>query len=78
MRAGISRRTINHIGKDFFRLRIGIGHPGDRNLVVNFVLKNPSREDLHKIEDAIHRTINIMPTLLAGKYEKAMQELHTR
>ena len=72
------RDIINHIGKDFFRLRIGIGHPGDKNLVVNFVLKNPSRDDLHKIEEANSRTIKIMPTLLSGKYEIAMQELHTK
>lgn len=72
------RDIINHIGKDFFRLRIGIGHPGDRNQVVNYVLKNPSRDDLHKIEDANRDSINIMPTLLAGHFEKAMQELHTK
>lgn len=72
------RDIINHIGKEFYRLRIGIGHPGDRNQVVNFVLKNPSREDLEKIENANQHSINIMPTLLAGKFETAMQELHSR
>ncbi len=72
------RDIINHIGKDFFRLRIGIGHPGDRNLVVNYVLKNPSKEDCDSIKDANQKSIHIMPTLLAGKFEKAMQELHTR
>lgn len=72
------RDIINHIGKEFFRLRIGIGHPGDRNQVVNYVLKNPSRDDLDKIADANQQSINIMPTLLAGQFEKAMQELHTK
>lgn len=72
------RDTINHIGKEFYRLRIGIGHPGDRNLVVNYVLKNPSKDDLQKIEDASQRFINIMPTLLDGRFDKAMQELHTK
>jgi len=72
------RDIINHIGKEFFRLRIGIGHPGDRNQVVNYVLKHPSRDDLGNIEDAIQKSINIMPTLFAGHYEKAMQELHTK
>ncbi len=72
------RDIINHIGKDFLRLRIGIGHPGDRNQVVNYVLKNPSAEDLSRIEDANQRTLKIIPTLLEGHFEKAMQALHTK
>jgi PTH1 family peptidyl-tRNA hydrolase len=72
------RDIINHVGKDFFRLRIGIGHPGDRNQVVNYVLKSPSSDDLGKIEDANWRTLKIIPTLLEGHFEKAMQELHTK
>lgn len=72
------RDIINHIGKEFFRLRIGIGHPGDRNQVVNYVLHDPSRIDLDKIMDANTQTLHIMPTLLAGEFEKAMQQLHTR
>ena len=72
------RDIINHLGKDFYRLRIGIGHPGDRNQVVNFVLKNPGKSELDKIEDANTRTLNILPTLLAGEVEKAMQQLHTK
>lgn len=72
------RDIINHISKDFFRLRIGIGHPGDRNQVVNYVLKNPSKEDLGKIEDAIQQTLDILPILLSGEFEKAMQQLHTK
>lgn len=72
------RDIINHLGKDFFRLRIGIGHPGDRNQVVSYVLKDPSKTDLGKIEDAGYQTLKIMPTLLSGEYEKAMQQLHTK
>jgi peptidyl-tRNA hydrolase, PTH1 family len=72
------RDIINHIGKDFFRLRIGIGHPGDRNQVVNYVLKNPSKIDLEQILDANQRSINVIPTLLSGEFEKAMQQLHTK
>lgn len=72
------RDIINHLGKEFFRLRIGIGHPGNRNQVVNYVLKAPSRIDLEKIEDACLQSVNIMPTLLSGEFEKAMQQLHTR
>ena len=42
---------------DFWRLRLGIGHPGDRNEVVNFVLKPPSRDEMHGIEQALHVTV---------------------
>ncbi len=72
------RDIINHIGKDFFRLRIGIGHPGDRNQVINYVLKNPSREDLTQIETANQQALDVLPTLLSGEFEKAMQQLHTK
>ena len=72
------RDIINHVGKDFLRLRIGIGHPGDRNQVVNYVLKAPSKTDREKIEDAIQRSLGILSTLLNGEIEKAMQQLHTQ
>lgn len=72
------RDTINQIGRDFLRLRIGIGHPGDRNQVVNYVLQTPSRSDLELIAEASERALDIMPILLAGDFEKAMQQLHTR
>ncbi|MBT3206546.1 MAG: aminoacyl-tRNA hydrolase [Gammaproteobacteria bacterium] len=72
------RDIINHLGKEFIRLRIGIGHPGDRNQVVNYVLKAPSKIDLERIEDASWQAIKIMPTLLSGEFEKAMQQLHTK
>jgi len=72
------RDIINHIGKDFLRLRIGIGHPGHRNQVVNYVLKAPCRDDQKKIDDAIAQALGIMPVLLSGEFEKAMQQLHTQ
>ncbi len=72
------RDIINRIGKDFLRLRIGIGHPGDRNQVVNYVLKAPSREDLAAIEEANRRSLDILPLLLDGQLDKAMQQLHSK
>ncbi|MBC8209517.1 MAG: aminoacyl-tRNA hydrolase [Gammaproteobacteria bacterium] len=72
------RDIINHIGKDFYRLRIGIGHPGDKNQVVNYVLHTPSKLELEGIQDANQRSVNIMPTLLSGELEKAMQQLHSK
>ncbi len=72
------RDIVNQIGKDFLRLRIGIGHPGDRNEVVNYVLKTPSREDLAAIEDAGERSLDILPLLLDGQLDRAMQQLHSK
>lgn len=64
-------------GQSFWRLRIGIGHPGDRDLVADYVLSSPSPADRGAIEDAIERSLAIVPELLAGKTEIAMQKLHS-
>ena len=64
-------------GNDFLRLRIGIGHPGHRDDVVDYVLKKPSREDKAAIDEAIADAIDVMPKILAGDIEAAMKQLHT-
>jgi PTH1 family peptidyl-tRNA hydrolase len=72
------RDIINHLGaRDFFRLRIGIGHPGDRNQVVNYVLHRPAVGERDAIESANQRTLEVMPLVLEGRIDKAMQALHT-
>lgn len=72
------RDIIIHLHEhDFYRLRIGIGHPGIRNQVVNYVLHQPSMEDLEAIKTANTKTLDIMPLILAGQIDKAMQILHT-
>jgi len=72
------RDTINHLGdKDFFRLRVGIGHPGDRDQVINYVLHRPSLPDKDLIEAANQRTLEVMPLVFEGRLDKAMQALHT-
>jgi PTH1 family peptidyl-tRNA hydrolase len=72
------RDTISHLGdKDFFRLRVGIGHPGDRDQVVNYVLHRPSVQDRDLIEAANQRTLDVMPQVFEGRLDKAMQALHT-
>jgi PTH1 family peptidyl-tRNA hydrolase len=69
---------INHLGtKDFFRLRIGIGHPGDRNQVINYVLHKASISDQSAIEEANQRSLDVMPQVFEGRLDKAMQALHT-
>ena len=65
---------------EFWRLRIGIGHP--RSLaqdaeVVDFVLHPPRREEAAAIDDAIARCLSALPPLLAGDAEAAMMRLHT-
>lgn len=72
------RDIINHLGtKEFFRLRIGIGHPGDRNQVINYVLHKPSISDQSAIEAANQRSLDVMPQVFEGRLDKAMQALHT-
>ena len=62
---------------DYWRLRIGIGHPGVKAEVVNWVLKKPLKEQREAIEDAIVRTLHAVPALLAGEMEKATLQIHT-
>ncbi len=72
------RDIIAHLGeREFFRLRVGIGHPGDRNQVVNYVLHKPSVVELDAIETANQRTLEVMPLVFEGRMDKAMQALHT-
>ena len=61
----------------FHRLRLGIGHPGDRNRVTDWVLGRPSALDEEAITDAITRGLNVLPLAVAGQFDKAMQLLHT-
>ena len=70
----ISQRLGSH---DYWRLRLGIGHPGDRNVVANYVLNKPSAEDRVDIDEAIGRSIEILPLCLAGDMQGAMQKLHS-
>jgi peptidyl-tRNA hydrolase, PTH1 family len=72
------RDIIAVLGADFWRLRIGIGHPGDKSQVVNFVLKAPSREEARLIEDAIERSFAVLPHIEAGDFAAAMKQLHTK
>jgi len=61
---------------DFFRLRIGIGHPGHRDQVAYYVLDRPSRPDLDLVRQAIARAADVLPLLLSGDLALAMNRLH--
>jgi peptidyl-tRNA hydrolase, PTH1 family len=73
------RSTFSHLGsQNFWRMRIGIGHPGVREAVTPWVLGRASAEDEKAIVEAIERAVEALPDLLAGRPERAMQRLHTR
>ena len=62
---------------NFWRLRIGIGHPGHKSLVTNFVLKAPIKHEMENIEGGIFNSYKIFSLLTAGEFEKAMLNLHS-
>ncbi|UJB33553.1 aminoacyl-tRNA hydrolase [Chromobacterium sp. Beijing] len=61
----------------FWRLRLGIGHPGDRNEVANFVLKKPRAEEQQALDEAIEQALRQLPAAIGGKMAAAMKELHS-
>lgn len=72
------RDIIANLGSNnFHRLRIGIGHPGHKDLVLNYVLGKPSVADGLLIRDAIENSMIIIPDLLAGKISAAMNVLNS-
>ena len=80
---------VSHVGtRDFWRLRIGIGHPRDmaaklggdmtRDEVVDYVLHRPDKNDERAIEDAMQRANDAWPMIAEGDMEGAMLKLHTK
>ncbi len=66
---------------DFWRLRLGIGHPRELGLaqqVVDFVLHPPRKEEMPDIEQALSRSLLAWPRLAAGDYAGAQQQLHAK
>jgi PTH1 family peptidyl-tRNA hydrolase len=72
------RDIFSHLGKDFWRLRIGVGHPGHKDQVVNYVLGIPSCTDRQLIESSQQRVLDILPDIAVGKMSAAMNALHSR
>ena len=62
---------------DYWRLRLGIGHPGVKSEVMNWVLKKPAPEQREAMEETVARTLKAVPALLAGEMEKATLIAHT-
>lgn len=63
---------------DFWRLRIGIGHPGSREKVLGYVLGVPQKEEGELISEAISNSLRLAPQIIRGDFEAVMQALHTR
>ncbi len=63
---------------DYWRLRLGIGHPGVKSEVVNYVLRKPSPEHREAIEKSIDQSLAALDLILAGDMEKAMMKVHAK
>lgn len=73
------RDTIKCLGnnRDFARLRIGIGHPGNAGQVINYVLKKATPSEQELINISIDNSMRALPLALSGQWEKAMTKLHS-
>lgn len=70
---------VQHLqSKDFWRLRLGIGHPGQRDRVHDYVLSSPSISDKQSIELAIEQALTTLTLFVEGNQAQAMQNLHTQ
>lgn len=65
------------ISKDYLRIRLGIGHPGDSRKVSDYVLSRPSQNDEIGIINAIDSALDVIPLVVTGDLQKAMNILHT-
>ena len=72
------RDTIAHIGENFWRLRVGIGHPGKKADVIDYVLTRAPRPEEDLILDAVGTAADCMSLLLEQGAERAMTRLHSR
>jgi PTH1 family peptidyl-tRNA hydrolase len=72
------RDVIQHCGRDFVRLRFGVGHPGEKEKVTNYVLKKGSADVEAAVERNIDDAIAVLPELIDGDINAAMKKLHTK
>ena len=63
---------------DYWRMRIGIGHPGVKNEVSNYVLKAPTKAEQQAIDDNLYESSKFIDLLLSGDFDQAMLKLHTK
>jgi PTH1 family peptidyl-tRNA hydrolase len=72
------RDVIAQLGDAFWRVRIGIGHPGDRSQVLDYVLGRPGAADARLIHEALAAAVDVIPVLLTEGAQIAMNHLHSR
>lgn len=73
------RDVIKHLSEDaFVRLRVGVGHPGDRDLVTPYVLGRATQAERDAIQTAIDDAMEVMPMVIEGGLQQAMNTLHTQ
>ena len=71
------RSLFSDLGsREFMRLRLGIGHPGNSDEVTDYVLRMPSAQDRELILDAVQRSAGLFEDMAAGDWERVMNELH--
>ena len=71
------RDTVTHLGPDFWRLRLGIGHPGDKSQVIDYVLRRAPKLEEDKLLAAVGKSVDALATFIDKGAERAMNELHT-
>jgi len=62
---------------DFWRLRLGVGRPGDQSAVVDYVLQTPRTEEAAAIMEAVTASLELLPRIVAGEWQTVMQFLHS-
>lgn len=75
---GLKDITVHLSTQDYWRLRLGIGHPGDRNEVVNYVLKPPRQEERARIDEALERGLDLWPYIARADWNAAMQRANAK
>ena len=71
------RDIITHCGPDFWRMRLGIGHPGDKSQVIDYVLQRASAADEQAIMASVEAAVAALSVFLRDGAERAMKQLHT-
>jgi len=72
------RDVMQHCGAEFMRLRIGVGHPGEKSRVTGYVLKRGSSDVESAVERNVNEAMDVMPLLIDDGLNAAMKELHTK
>ncbi|MDH3481630.1 MAG: aminoacyl-tRNA hydrolase [Gammaproteobacteria bacterium] len=72
------RDIVKHCGPNFVRLRLGVGHPGEKSKVTGYVLKRGSTDVENAVENSVAEAVDIMPLLMDEGLNAAMKQLHTK